>query len=391
MPEEHGADSGSVFGRLQHALRLTDFPWSLCLLGEDQTGKLNILTAGLSGDEEGEGKHISSGFSYWGIGPAIAWAYACGDPFYPVMYRSIESFARNWASCLPDLEGVPYHYVSLGVGTGSKDNVVLRDLMHGNPDLLYMPVDMSTEMLRLGADEAARRMKRGQMLPVQLDISAGENVDELRLLLHSLVGDEPILYGLLGNTLANFDEDTALLAGLTTLLRPQDRLLLEVATTETLDGLEQAAASEYANSRAFKEFVTSALWHNTDLTVDMNGVRLHGGVEADRAIRIEARYHNLTGATIRMTLPNRIFVDFTPAQTIRLYLSRKYSRNGLAQLLAGSNLTRVNTAGMKISRGAGRSPFGVELMLVAGAGTDGPVRVAEDIWRNPPRGRSRER
>jgi uncharacterized SAM-dependent methyltransferase len=391
MPEEHGAASGSVFGRLQHALRLTDFPWSLCLLGEDQTGKLNILTAGLSGDEEGEGKHISSGFSYWGIGPAIAWAYACGDPFYPVMYRSIESFARTWADCLPDLEGVPYHYVSLGVGTGSKDNVVLRDLMRGNPDLLYMPVDMSTEMLRLGADEAARRMKRGQMLPVQLDISTGENVDELRLLLHSLVGDEPILYGLLGNTLANFDEDTALLAGLTTLLRPQDRLLLEVATTETLDGLEQAAASEYANSRAFKEFVTSALWHNTDLTVDMNGVRLHGAVEPDRAIRIEARYHNLTGATIRMTLPNRIFVDFTPAQTIRLYLSRKYSRNGLAQLLADSNLTRLNAAGMKISRGAGRSPFGVELMLVAGAGTDGPVRVAEDIWRSPPRGRPRER
>src|SRR5262249_55816300 len=88
-------------------------------------------------------------------------------------------------------------------------------------------------------------------LPPRLGFSAPENVAELRRLLHGMFGDEAILFSLLGNTLANFKNDTELLrmfAG--QLLRPQDRFLLEVATTQRLsDILAQEAAEEYERSR----------------------------------------------------------------------------------------------------------------------------------------------
>jgi L-histidine N-alpha-methyltransferase len=41
---------------------------------------MSELTEGLRGDLRTEyGKHISSGFAYWGIGPIIAWSNACND------------------------------------------------------------------------------------------------------------------------------------------------------------------------------------------------------------------------------------------------------------------------------------------------------------------------
>ena len=40
------------------------------------------------------------------------------------------------------LDGTPFHYVSLGVGTGHKDRSILQDLLGANPGLLYLPVDL---------------------------------------------------------------------------------------------------------------------------------------------------------------------------------------------------------------------------------------------------------
>ncbi len=67
-----------VIRKLEHALADDDFAWSLLLVGEDQTDKLATLTGDLRGpfSTSGDGKQITSGFSYWGIGPTIAWANA---------------------------------------------------------------------------------------------------------------------------------------------------------------------------------------------------------------------------------------------------------------------------------------------------------------------------
>jgi hypothetical protein len=185
-----------VIRNLERALADDDFAWSLLLVGEDQTDKLATLTGDLRGPVSGtgDGKQTTSGFSYWGIGPTIAWANATNDPFYLVMKAGAESFLRHWRKIKPHVDRGGFHFVSLGVGTGVKDRTILDDLRRNNRDMYYIPVDMSSEMLRIGTLEPVRgaRFPMAQVLPVQLDFSIADNVKELGEMMARLVGDDPI-------------------------------------------------------------------------------------------------------------------------------------------------------------------------------------------------------
>lgn len=380
-------DDRHLVEKLQRVIEDSDFEWSLQLIAEDPTHKLATLTADLSGkpSNTGDGKQITSGFAYWGTAPTIAWSAACNDRFYPVMQQSIESFSGRWKRVRSKLDGVPHHYVSLGVGTGQKDGVILPDLLGVQPNLLYMPVDLSAAMLRIGVRESAKSVNLvpSQVLPVQLDFAIPDNMAELHGLLQRLIGDEPVLYSLLGNTLANFDDDVELLRTLTSQLRPQDRFLLEVATTEMLDDdLADAAAEEYRRSRAYGEFVTSALMMYTDLTINMESVLYRGSVEGDRALQVKVIYQNRTGADLRFILPDRNKVAFPDRDTIRLYLSRKYTRRGLEAMLTAANVKKLQGIHSGFTQQRSPKSFGTDLLLLS-AGDRVPEQrasKADEIW-----------
>lgn len=144
--------------------------WTLCFVGENQANKLKMLIDDLNNDASfsGNGKQITSGFSYWGIGPTISWAQACNDPFYVVMKESIESFDFRWQNIQSKIAGKEFHYVSLGVGTGEKDRSILNFLLQQHQHVLYFPVDMSQEMLRIGVQGATKGspIRGSQVLPL---------------------------------------------------------------------------------------------------------------------------------------------------------------------------------------------------------------------------------
>lgn len=372
---------------LENSINEPGLGWTLCFIGEDQSSKLAELTQELRGEfsATGDGKEILSGFSYWGIGPTIAWDNACNDRFYLVMRESIESFRYRWHQIHSNnIRDQKYHYVSLGVGTGEKDQHILSLLFNINPDLFYFPVDMSSEMLRLGVQRATRgsQLQGSHVLPIQVDFSIERNVDELRKLLDKVVNDSPVLFSLLGNTLANFQQDTELLQTLSKLMQREDRLLLEVATTEELsEEAAQNAAKEYAKTRSFKEFVTSALLQNTDLHIDMNSVFFDGSIEADRGILIKFFYRNLTGNKIEVMLPDRSVMNFEDQDTIRLLLTRKYTSNGIDKTISDSNLVLVNRLHTVLEPRL-KNGFGMDLILVArdSSGINKNSSVADDIW-----------
>ncbi len=379
-------DHSPLMVALARTLEETDFAWSLGLIGEDQAGKLGMLTGDLRRrfSTRGNGKRITSGFLYLGAEPAIAWANACRDYLYPVMKQSIESFDRRWLTIRPSLEGNPFHYVSLGPGDGQKDAVILRDLRRDNAKLCYVAVDMSAEMLRLGVHALIRQLKlsRSRILPVQLDFSSRDNVAELRRLLHGLFGEEAVLFSLLGNTMANFENDTELLKMLAEqLLRPQDRLVLEVATTRRLDDtLAQDAAEEYGRSRTFREFVTSALMHYTDLQIDMDSVLFQGCIEDERALLIKVIYQNQTDQDSRVTLPDRTAVSFPRQDTIRLCVTRKYVQDYLEPMLALSGVHSLDSSHFDFGSTHNGPKFGMDLLLLMkGSTTARPTTASSDI------------
>lgn len=389
-PVQPEGSHSPVLSGLEPLLRETDFPWSLVLIGEDQAGKLATLTGDLRRgvSTTGDGKRITSGFSYLGTEPAIAWANACRDRLYPVMKQSIESFDLRWRSIRESLDGKPYHYVSLGPGDGQKDAVIIQDLRRNDAQLYYVAVDMSTEMLRLGVPALIRELKlsRSRVLSVQLDFSSKGNVAELRRVLNGLFGEEAVLFSLLGNTMTNFENDTELLRMFgEQLLRPQDRFVLEVATTRQLnDTLAQEAAEEYGRSRTFREFITSALMHYTDLHIDMDSVLFQGSVEEERALLIKITYQNRTGRDIRITLPDRTDVPFPQQDTVRLCVSRKYMRDHLESLLVESGVRKLASShfdfGGDAPNGLG---FGMDILVfTAGSKAARSERnKAEYLWR----------
>jgi hypothetical protein len=174
-------------GRIEDVLKKALLRWMITLIGEEQSRQLATLTNDLRGrvSATGDGKKISSGFSYWGISPTIAWTRACNDPFYLVMKESIETFPNRFTRIFRHIEQQKYHYVSLGVGTGYKDRQILIELYKTHPGLFYFPVDMSPEMLRIGTQEALKGIPidRSKVLPLQFDFSIGRNIEESRHLL----------------------------------------------------------------------------------------------------------------------------------------------------------------------------------------------------------------
>jgi L-histidine N-alpha-methyltransferase len=360
------------------------------MVGEDQSRKLADLTNDLkrpystSGDE----KQIVSGYSYWGIEPALAWQHACHDPYYPVMKDGIDSFTQRWNDLQPALAGPRFHYISLGPGNGEKDRTVLQTLQPRYPEMLYVPVDMSSEMLRICLqpirDLPFIKTFRRQTLPVQLDFSDEENLDEMQKLRDRLMGDEPILWGLLGNTMANFEDDIELVERLASLLRPQDLLMLETATTtELADDVPERISTEYLRSKAFCEFVTSALHQHTDLPINMDSLTITGETVADRCVAIKAVYHH-GDEDAKVTLPDRTVITLKHGDTIRLYISRKYAPEPLHAELRSLGLTVKSS--VDTTWAVRRKPyrFGLQLMLLSKDGTPPPPAAspARELFRS---------
>lgn len=368
--------------KIEETINNAPFGWILCFVSEDQSQKLGTITRDLSRpvSEVGDGKRIAPGLSYWGIGPALAWGHVCNDPFHPVMKETIDSFPLRWAQIQPDLDHQSYHYASLGIGTGQKDRHVLSYLHKLNPQLFYFPVDLSPEMLRIGVKEAiiGTQITRGRILPIQLDFSIKKNIEECSRVLEQMVGEEPILFSLLGNTLTNFEDEITELKLLSQLIRPQDRLLLELAYIDDLDeDAVQEAVEEYSKSKRFGEFVTSALLQNTDIDIHLENISFIGEIEQDKAIRIKALYRNGTGTSFKITLPDSSKVDFSAEDTIRLYLTRKYTSKGIEALLSACGLSPLSRERSRFDLGQSRFNSGTELMLLT------PSKVSTAILQQP--------
>jgi uncharacterized SAM-dependent methyltransferase len=332
---------------------------------DDAPARFMGLTSDLSRpfDSAGNGKRITSGHAYSGRGAALAWTSVCRDPLGTAPRQSAETFADRWLELRGCMPADPCHYVSLGPGDGCKDGVLLEDLSRTNRDLCYLPVDTSDDLLHLAVRSVVRALglPTDRVMSLPWDFSLRESVASLRRLLDELFGQTPVLFSLLGNTIAHFDADVAQLSLLATLLRPCDRLLLEVEATSVLGrGVAALAADEQVQSPAFGEFATSALRHHTDLHLDWDDVEVVGTIDPDRALVVKTLYRADEDAVL--TLPNRDGVRFAFDDTIRLALSRKYSPEGLAELVADAGLTIEGDVCTSTD-----GPFGLALLMLAPA------------------------
>lgn len=328
--------------------------WVLTYVGENQLKKLGDLVDDLTDPRE---RRIQSGYSYWGVGPVQMWNQACNDHTYHMRDNLLRfpEIAKKLAH-LVDKER--YNFVSLGVGDGSKDRSIISNFFNRNgssqtrEDFVYIPVDISLDMLRVAIEniQSTNQLPLHRRIAIQRDIETRDGMVEIACIAKKLGAQQPILYGFIGNTIANFENPEHVLNNIVEVMETDDLLLFEAQivdetalSAELLEKTTERVRREYL-SDSFRRFAESALRQNTDLTIDPTENNcyvvhvskqdwVHGPV-----LQIDCFFENNTEKLVYMTLVNGQSVRLDLKERIRLYRSRKFPQRTLQNFIKSSRL-----------------------------------------------------
>jgi uncharacterized SAM-dependent methyltransferase len=299
-------------------------------------GTLGAVMDGIRG-EDGKHRHIKEGYQYVGGFPAHLWKLATADENYRLLSEGIKTFWTRWETIKPYLRE-RMNYVSVGPGTGEKDKIILQRLREvaGDEKVLYVPIDLSPDLLRIAVTESTAGLRDGLVvMPIQLDITRPKAMKGLKELLDELNAGTPMLVSVLGNTLANFQEDRAALGPIKKLLtQDKDRLLIELATSiEATPDLARKARAEYDGSGSFRRFVMATLSDFTNCRLDSPELVKYEAEVDDGVIEITANY--VAPIDGRVIFRDDEHFAINAKDQIELLITRKYTDTALTRLLRG--------------------------------------------------------
>ncbi len=181
-------------------------------------------------------RRLPEKFFYWFPFSVKAWLDLCQDGAYRNYIRSfdlISGAATTIATCLPEEMEV----VSIGAGQGTKDILLLREMIRSGRNPYYWPLDSSLALLEMACQEAIRARIRYRAWKADAETH-----------LSSLKPDRlPRLYLILGNTLGAFSP-AKMCRMIGRLMRPSDFLLVdgELYSSETLAGYDNSLNRNFA-------------------------------------------------------------------------------------------------------------------------------------------------
>ena len=371
QPPVPAIDPGSLGQFLQNVSSLNlSRNWLLTYIGEDQLLKLGALVNDLINKGE---RRIQSGYSYWGVGPVQMWDSACNDRTYH-MHKNISEFPHYAKQLAHLVDKERYNFVSLGVGEGRKDRSILSDFFNRNgsaqtrEDFLYIPVDMSLDMLRIAVEkiQETNPLPLHSCVAIQRDIETLKGMQEIAYIAQSLGSQKPILYGFIGNTIANVESPKQVLDNIVNVMRADDLLLFEaqiikVSALESQQRQEimEGVKKEY-QSHSFYRFAVSALLQNTDLTIKPDEKSNSYVVDVSmpqweygQVLQIDCFFKNNTNRSLYMTLVNEQVVQLDEQERIRLYRSRKFPQPTLQNFVQACGLSILGENHYLSERGTG--------------------------------------
>ncbi|MDM9384117.1 L-histidine N(alpha)-methyltransferase [Chlorogloeopsis sp. ULAP01] len=327
--------------------------WLLTYVGENPLYKLNDFIIDLKNKEN---RRIQSGYSYCGVGPTRMWNNACYDPAYH-MLNNIQRFPQYARKLTHLVDKNCYNFVSLGVGEGTKDKGIISDFFNedGNTqprdNFLYVPVDMSREMLRV-AIGAVQELPVHRRIAIQRDIETQDGMTEIAQIAQIFGQQQPIMYGFIGNTIANVEKPKQVLDNIVRVMRDDDLLLFEVQIIDpykleprNFQRTISSIQAEYENI-SFRKFAFSALLQNAFLNltpierddfytveVSSNDWQNYGQV-----IQIDCFFENKSTKPLHIILAEEENIILNPQEKIRLYRSRKFLQSTLHNFIEARSL-----------------------------------------------------
>jgi L-histidine Nalpha-methyltransferase len=215
--------------------------------------------------------------------------------------------------------------VEMGSGSASKTRLIIETLLRSQPELLFMPVDISATALESSSRILLQSYPRLKIEAFAADYFAG--LAEL--------GKKPrsrTLALFLGSNISNFDADEAhrFLRAMRSVLNKGDALLLGADLKKDPAILEAAYNDALGVTSAFNLNVLARINRELGGTFDLHAFR-HRAFYNDGVGRIEIYIESLFKQTVRIDKLD-LEVQFETGELIHTENSYKYDMAGIARL-----------------------------------------------------------
>lgn len=224
----------------------------------------------------------------------------------------------------------PQHIVELGAGTARKTEILLAACERAGIEPVYWPFDVCEGVLR---DTGERLLAR--FPPLRVNALVGDYTAGLA---HLPRPQGRCLYVFLGGTIGNFEPGPArtLLAGIAHHMDAGDAFLLGVDRVKARATLEAAYDDAAGITAEFNRNVLNVV--NRELRADFDPQAFnHRAVFNEEASRMEMYLEARRAHSVTVRELGRAY-DFGAGESLFTEISRKFTRAGLHEELAGAGL-----------------------------------------------------
>ncbi|HEX6731823.1 MAG TPA: L-histidine N(alpha)-methyltransferase [Pyrinomonadaceae bacterium] len=226
--------------------------------------------------------------------------------------------------------------VEMGSGSASKTRLIIEALLRQQPELTFVPVDISATALESSSRILLQSYPRLRIKAYAADYFAG-----LQELGKKLEG--PTLALFLGSNISNFDEEEALkfLRALRSVLHHGDALLLGADLKKDPAILEAAYNDALGVTAAFNLNVLARINRELGGNFDLRAFK-HLAFYNEQRGRIEIYIESLRSQKVRIEKLD-IEVEFSAGEKIHTENSYKYGLSDIAQLATMTGFTCTRT------------------------------------------------
>lgn len=263
----------------------------------------------------------------------------CWLPEYYLTRAESEILETSAAEIVSSIEG-PVRLLELGSGSAEKTRYLIEALLAKQPQLHYLPVDISDSSLEL-ASQRLLRLYPG----LRITAFAADYFTALQVLARRVPADTNCrtVAVFLGSNIGNFgrDESREFLRAVRKLLRPQDALLLGADRKKSPEVLIPAYDDALGVTAAFNLNLLARINRELDGDFDVKKFQ-HSAAYNDELGRIEIHLVSREPQRVRIRALD-LEVSFNKGETIRTENSYKFDRDQLALIARDTGFLLAET------------------------------------------------
>ena len=322
MPSDRGLQSDNRFTihRLAH--------------GGDANAFASDVRAGLTR----EAKALPPKYFYDELGSRLFEAI-CWLPEYYLTRAESDILQTNAVEIVSSVEG-PVRLLELGSGSAEKTRYLIEALLAKQPQLHYLPVDISDSSLELASQRLLRLYPR-----LRITAFAADYFTALKALATHVPSDSDrrTVAVFLGSNIGNFgrDESREFLHAVRRLLRPEDALLLGADLKKSPDVLIPAYDDALGVTAAFNLNLLARINRELDGNFDVKKFQ-HSAIYNDELGRIEIHLVSREPQIVRIRAID-LEAAFDKGETIRTENSYKFDPDQLSLLARDTGFSLAKT------------------------------------------------